>query len=54
MLTELIDPTDVYLRSISFEVDSSNVYLKYEKDGSIVVEKWAHCEFLGHSEWEEN
>ena len=49
-----INPTDVYLRSISFGVGSNNVYLKYEKDGSIVVEKWAHCEFLGHSEWEEN
>ena len=47
-----INPTDVYLRSISFEVGSSSAYLKYEKDGSTVVEKWAHCEFLGHSEWE--
>ena len=46
-----IDPASVYLRSISFGVGSNHVYLKYEKDGSIVVEKWAHCEYLGHSDW---
>ena len=46
-----IDPTSVYLQSISFEEDSSHVYLEYTKDSRKVVEKWAHCEFLGHSEW---
>ena len=49
-----IDPTDVYLQSISFGVDSSHVYLEYAKDSRKVVEKWEHCEFLGHSEWSED
>ena len=49
-----IDPTTVYLQSISFEEDSSHVYLEYTKDSRKVVEKWAHCEFLGHSEWSED
>ena len=48
-----IDPGgEVYLSSISFDVDSSNVYLQYTTNDRTVVEKWAHCEFLGHSEWE--
>ena len=42
-----IDPTSVRLQSISFEKDSSHVYLEYSKDSRKVVEKWAHCEFLG-------
>ena len=49
-----IDPDDVDLRSISFAVDSSHVYLEYTKDSRKVVEKWEHCEFLGHSEWSED
>ena len=49
-----IDPDDdVYLSSISFAVGSSHVYLEYTKDERKVVEKWSHCEFLGHSEWTE-
>ena len=48
-----IDPSDVYLQSISFGVDSNHVYLGYEKDGRAVVEKWANCEFLSHSEWDD-
>ena len=48
-----IDPSgSVYLSSISFDVDSSNVYIQYTTNNRTVVEKWAHCEFLGHSEWE--
>lgn len=46
-----IDPSDAELSSISFGVDSSHVYLEFSISGQIVVEKWAHCEFLGHSEW---
>ena len=46
-----INPEDVYLRGISFGVENSNVYLWYEKSGRFVVETWAHCEFLSHSEW---
>ncbi len=48
-----IDPGgEVYLSSISFEVDTSNIYIQYTTNDRTVVEKWAHCEFLGHSEWE--
>ncbi len=52
-----IDPgDDIYLSSISFEVDSSYVYLEYTHSSydSKVVEKWMHCEFISHSEWEES
>ena len=49
-----IDPDDVDFRSISFGVGSNHVYLEYTKDSRKVVEKWAHCEFLGHSEWSED
>ncbi len=49
-----IDPSsDVWLLSISFSVETNDVYLEYVKDGHKVVEQWAHCEFVGHSEWEE-
>lgn len=49
-----IDPDDdVYLSGISFGVDSNHVYLEYIRDDRFVVEQWAHCEFLGHSEWTE-
>ena len=48
-----IDPSSVHLEGISFGVGSSHVYLKYSKDNREVVEKWAHCEFLGHSKWDE-
>lgn len=48
-----IDPETVNLESISFSVDSSDVFLEYEKSGRMVVEKWAHCEFVGHSDWTE-
>ena len=41
-----IDPSgDVYLSSISFDVDTSNVYIQYTTNDRTVVEKWAHCEF---------
>ena len=48
-----INPDDVYLSSISFGVSSNHVYLEYTSrdDKRRVVEKWAHCEFLGHSKW---
>ena len=46
-----IDSADVYLMSISFGVGTNHIYLEYEKDGRVVVEKWAECEFLSHSEW---
>ena len=46
-----IDPERVHLRGISFGMDSNDLYLEYFKDGRAVVETWAHCEFLGHSEW---
>lgn len=49
-----IAPDDVYLSSIAFSVDSNHVFLQYGKSpGRTVVETWANCEFLGHSEWEE-
>jgi len=47
-----IDASDVDLISISFGVGSSNVYLEFDTDvGHRVVEKWAHCKYLGHSNW---
>lgn len=49
-----IDPTDVYLQSISFEEEGNAVYLEYLLDARKVVEKWAHCEYLGHSEWSDD
>lgn len=48
-----IDPASVNLESISFSVGTSDVFLEFEKSGRIVVEKWANCEYLGHSEWSE-
>ena len=48
-----IDPSDVYLQSISFGVGSNHVYFGYGIGDKIVVERWAHCDFLGHSEWAE-
>ena len=48
-----IDPSDVYIQSISFGVGSNAVYLEYLVNDRKVVEKWAHCEYLGHSEWTE-
>lgn len=49
-----IDPSDVELASISMAVGSSNVYLEYSISGQKVVEKWSHCDYLGHSEWTED
>ena len=46
-----IDPADVDLISISFSVNSSEIYLEYILSKRKVVETWAHCEYLGHSEW---
>ena len=46
-----INPMSADLTSIAFEVDSSNVYLEFNLEGQTVVEKWAHCKYLGHSEW---
>ena len=48
-----IDPADADLVSISFSVDSSDIYLEYMVSNKKVVEKWAHCEYRGHSEWTE-
>lgn len=42
---------DVYLTSIAFAVEGNEVYLEYTKDDRRVVETWANCEFLGHSNW---
>lgn len=44
---------DVYLTSIAFAVEGNEVYLEYTKDDRRVVETWANCEFLGHSNWRE-
>lgn len=46
-----IDPMDADLVSIAFGVGSSNVYLEFNLEGQTVVEKWAHCKYLGHSNW---
>lgn len=48
-----IAPNDVYLSNIAFNVDSSHVYLRFGKRGTgrSVVETWANCKFLDHSEW---
>lgn len=46
-----VDPARARLMSFSFSVDSSEVYIEYEMNKKYVVETWAHCEFLGHSEW---
>lgn len=45
--------TRVYLSSISFATHTNHVYLEYTRGEKRVVEKWAHCQFSGHSEWEE-
>jgi len=47
-----VDPARARLMSLRFSVDSSEVYIAYELSDKYVVETWAHCEFLGHSEWE--
>ena len=46
-----VDPKDARLMSLSFSVDSSEVFIEYELNKRYVVETWAHCEYLGHSEW---
>ncbi len=46
-----VDPKDSHLMSFSFSVDSSEVYIEYKLNERYVVETWAHCEYLGHSEW---
>ena len=46
-----IDPIDARLVSISFGVESSHIYLEFDIEGQQVVEKWVHCEYLGHSNW---
>ena len=46
-----VDPNDAQLSGISFGVGSSHVYLEYDISGKTVVEKWEHCEYMGHSEW---
>ena len=48
-----INPSDVYLMGLAFAEEGSRVYLTYAKDRRIVVEEWENCEFLGHSEWED-
>ena len=47
-----IDPTDVHMGSISFATEGAKVYLEFvASGGGKVVEEWANCEYLGHSEW---
>lgn len=46
-----IDPNDADLVSISFGIEDSRIYLEYDISGQQVVEEWAHCEYLGHSNW---
>ncbi len=48
-----IDPADVSLSSIFFATHTNHVYLEYRKSEKRVVETWAHCQFLSHSEWED-
>lgn len=48
-----VDPTRARLMSLRFSVESSEVYIAYELNDKYVVETWAHCEFLDHSEWED-
>ena len=48
-----VDPMDADLASISFGVGSNHTYLEYDISGKTVVEKWAHCEYLGHTDWRE-
>lgn len=48
-----IDPSDVYLAGIYFATHTNHVYLEYTINEKRVVEKWAHCQFLDHSEWED-
>ena len=47
-----IKPSDPNLASISFATEGNEVYLQYAMSGSKVVETWANCEYIGHSEWE--
>ena len=47
-----IAPTDVHMGSISFATEGAKVYLEFvASGGGKVVEEWANCEYLGHSEW---
>ena len=47
-----MDPADVDLASLSFASEGTKVYLEYVADGGgTVVEEWANCEYLGHSDW---
>ena len=46
-------PSDPTLISLSFAAEGSEVYLEYSMSRRNVVETWANCEFLGHSEWED-
>ena len=48
-----IAPHDVDLHSFSFATHTNHVYIEYGKGDKRVLEKWAHCQFLGHSEWAE-
>ena len=48
-----VDPARARLMSLSFSVDSSEVYIEYQLNDRYVVESWANCEYLGHSEWTE-
>lgn len=48
-----VDPARARLMSFSFSVESSEIYIEYELNKRYVVETWAHCEYLGHSEWTE-
>ena len=46
---------EITLLSISFAVDGNKVYLEYKHESSdrVVVETWANCEYLGHSDWQD-
>ena len=48
-----IKPSDPDLVSLSFAAEGKEIYLEYIMSRRNVVETWANCEFLGHSEWED-
>ena len=46
-----IDPDDARWESIAFAKRGDAIYIEYAVKNRRVVEVWANCEFLDHSEW---
>ena len=46
-----IDPGDGRWESIAFSKKGDAIYIEYSVKNRRVVEVWANCEFLDHSEW---